>query len=50
MLLIHKNHRLFTNNDTQIYRNQNQIKIKPKISIQDNVLQMNMKNTNSNCL
>jgi len=50
MLLMHKNPRLFTNNDTRICRNQNQIKIKPKISTQDNVLQMNMKNTNPSCL
>jgi hypothetical protein len=47
---MHENSRLFTNNDIWICRNQNQIKMKPKSSTKDNVLQMNMKNMNPCCL
>jgi hypothetical protein len=43
MSLMHENLRLFTNNHIQTFRNQNQIKIKPKTITQGNVLRMNMK-------
>jgi hypothetical protein len=44
---MHENPRLFTNDDISTCRNQNQIKMKSKISTQDNVLRMNM---NPDCL
>jgi hypothetical protein len=50
MLLMYENPRLFTKNNIQTCRNQNQIKMKPKSNTQDNVLQMNMKNMNWGCL
>jgi len=46
MLLIHENPKLVTNGDRWTCRKQNQIKMKPKTSTQDNVLQMNIKNIN----
>jgi hypothetical protein len=46
MLLMHKNPILFTNDDIQTCRNQNQIKIKLKTRTQDNVFQVNIKNLN----
>jgi hypothetical protein len=41
---MHENSRLFTNDNIQTCRNQNQIKMRYKTSTQDNVLRMNMKN------
>jgi hypothetical protein len=38
MLLMYENPRLFTKNNIQTCRNQNQIKMKPKSNTQDNVL------------
>jgi hypothetical protein len=46
---MYENPRLFTKNNIQTCRNQNQIKMKPKSNTQDNVLQMNMKNMNLGC-
>ena len=46
---MHENPRLFTSNDIRSCRNQNQIKMKPKTSTHDNILWMNMNNTNPNC-
>jgi hypothetical protein len=43
---MHENSRLFTNDNIQTCRNQNQIKMRYKTSTQDNVLRMNMKSMN----
>jgi len=49
MLLMQEQPRLLTNDDIQTCKDQNRHEKKPKTSSQENVLPMNMKNTNPGC-